>query len=123
MTDIAKRFSEAIAHAEGFYVAGSLPNRCHNPGDLALGDRGLGTCRSAGYGASDITVFSGDAEGWQALYLQAEHMLSGRSRVYRLDMSLAEVALKYAEDANWGVNVARTLGVAVTTTLGELANA
>ena len=28
------QFAHAIAQAEGFYVKGSIPNRCHNAGDL-----------------------------------------------------------------------------------------
>src|SRR5271167_2464047 len=31
---IVSKLAEAIAHEEGFYVPGSLPNRDNNPGDL-----------------------------------------------------------------------------------------
>lgn len=121
-SDFVIRFAQAIAHAEGFYSAGSLPQRCHNPGDLSLGDRGLGTARSSGFGASDITIFGSDEEGWQHLYSEVHGMLSGSSHIYRPQLTLAEVAIKYAMDAAWGVNVAARLGVPVTITLGELAN-
>lgn len=122
MSDIVTRFAEAIAHAEGFYTPNSLPSRCHNPGDLAIGDRGLGTARSTGYGASDITILASDEEGWQLLHSQVHRMLYGPSHIYRPELTLAETAIKYAMDANWGINVARTLGVDVSITLGELAN-
>lgn len=122
MNDLVKRFAEAIAHAEGFYVNGSLPQRCHNPGDLSVGDRGLGTARSSGFGASDITIFDSDEAGWQELYSQAHRMLYGPSHIYRPELTMLEVGAKYAMDENWGRNVARTLGVEPTITLGELAN-
>lgn len=118
---IIERFSDAIAHAEGFYATGSLPARCHNPGDLCLGDKGFGTARSTGYGASDITIFGSDVDGWTALHNQVSHMLSGASHVYRSGMTLLDVAKTYAMDVQWGINVATRLGVAPTITLGELA--
>lgn len=122
MTDIVKHFAEAIAHAEGFYATGSLPQRCHNPGDLSVGDRGLGTARSTGFGASDITVFDSDEAGWQELYSEARRMLYGPSHIYRPELTLLEVGTKYAMDENWGRNVATRLEVEPTITLGELAN-
>jgi hypothetical protein len=122
VNELVKRFAEAIAHAEGFYVEGSLPSRCHNPGDLAVGDRGLGTALSAGYGAADITIFASAALGWNALYSEVERILSGTSRIYRPQLTLLEVGAKYAMDANWGRNVAKQLGVAPEITLGELAS-
>lgn len=122
MTDeIIGRFAEAIAHAEGFYQAGSLPQRCHNPGDLAIGDRGFGTALSTGIGAANITIFDTDASGWLYLNNQVRRMLNGSSRVYSLSMSLLQVGLIYAVDEQWGRNVAAKLGVPPETTLGELA--
>lgn len=122
MSDLVIRFAQAIAHAEGFYSPESLPERCHNPGDLAIGDRGLGTARSAGFGAADITIFSCDADGWNALYSEVHRMLSGTSHIYRPELTLLQVGAKYAMDENWGRNVATRLGVEPIITLGELAN-
>ena len=51
-------------------------------------------------------------------------MLSGRSHVYKLTDTLADVGFKYADgDANWAKNVAEYLGVPESTTLQQLGTA
>jgi len=109
-------FVHAIARAEGFYQYGSIPNRCHNPGDLK-GTRfpgEVGLCRGG------HARFRNDAAGWAALRHQIEKSLAGESTFYRQDMTLAQVARRYAANsALWARNVARNLGVTPSTTLQE----
>ena len=38
--DKVEQFAHAIARTEGYYVHGSLPSRCFNPGDLKVMSRG-----------------------------------------------------------------------------------
>jgi hypothetical protein len=116
------KFSEAIAKAEGFYVPNSVPARAHNPGDLTDdGDVGLGFIQTAGSFGAKITVYATDADGWTALYKKVRRMLNGASKVYTLDMTLMEVAIKYSGDAAWATNVAKDLGVDTRTSLAQLA--
>jgi hypothetical protein len=56
-------FVHAIARAEGFYQYGSIPNRCHNPGDLK-GTRfpgEVGLCRGG------HARFANAEYGWQGI--------------------------------------------------------
>ena len=46
--------AEAIAQQEGYYVAGSLPNRTNNPGDIGT------------YGGN-VGIYSDPGDGWDAL--------------------------------------------------------
>jgi hypothetical protein len=50
-------------------------------------------------------------------------MLNGASKVYTLDMTLMEVAIKYAGSPLWAANVARSLNTDTRTTLAQLADA
>lgn len=116
------KFSEAIAKAEGFYVPDSVPARAHNPGDLTDdGDIGLGVIQTSGPQGAKITIYATDEDGWNALRRKVRRMLSGRSEVYPTHLTVMEVALKYAGDAKWGFNVAKSLGVDTRMTLAELA--
>jgi hypothetical protein len=120
--DLVNRFSEAIAKAEGFYVANSVPARAHNPGDLTDdGDIGLGFIQTEGPFGAKITIYASDADGWDALHRKVRRMLDGGSHVYTSDLTLMEVALKYAGSTEWAFNVAKDLGVDTRMTLGELA--
>lgn len=80
--DIAK----AIATAEGFYVAGSRPQRFHNPGDLTELTDGVTQVKTV------LRHFTDDKAGWVALEAKLENILAGRSRVYRSGMSILEFA-------------------------------
>lgn len=108
-----KRFAEAIARAEGFYVAGSIPQRAHNPGDLkVLGWDGP----TLGGG---ISVFQSDDAGWSALYRQLWIIVTGGSNNYYLDMSIDEMAAKWTATQSdaWARNVAGFLAVPTSTPL------
>jgi len=108
------RIAVAVAHAEGFFVPGSIPQRASNPGDLEEGDRGYGTLEGK-------TIFFNVADGWAALYTQIERMLSGKDKLYPATMTLAEAGMRYSGgDPNWAKNVAGALGVDESITLAEL---
>jgi len=120
--DLVKRFSEAIAIAEGFHVPNSVPARAHNPGDLSDdGDVGQGVIHTAGSLGAAITVYATDEDGWSALYRKVRRMLEGRSKTYPSDYTLMEVALRYSGSPLWAANVARSLGVDTRATLAEIA--
>lgn len=122
--EFVNKFCEAVARAEGFYEPTSVPARAHNPGDLTDdGDVGLGFIQTSGPYGAKITVYATDEDGWNALRKKVRRMLNGASKVYRLDMTILEVAIKYSGDVNWGINVASSLGVDQRTTLAELASA
>lgn len=113
-------FAQAIARAEGYYTKGTIPNRCKNPGDIRIveGYRfpgQVGLCRGG------HIRFRTDADGWAALRHQIEKALSGESHFYTPDMTLRQVAKKYAADyRNWLKNVCHNLGdVPPSTTLRE----
>jgi hypothetical protein len=127
---LIKRFAEAIAKQEGFYVEGSVPQRANNPTDLTDdGDVGYGTIQTSGPDGSKITIYPNVNDGWAAAYRKFRRMLSGASEVYTLALSMEEVGLKYSGDPNWGTNVAELLSpvgaltVTGQTTLAEIANA
>ncbi len=107
---------QAIAQAEGFYVAGSIPQTANNPGDLEVGDVGYGTL------GQGITVFGSVNDGWEALANQINLIVSGQSSNYSPTETLAQVGATYSGgDPNWANNVASILGVSVNTPFASLA--
>lgn len=60
------KLAEAIAHEEGFYVEGSLPQRNHNPGDLRHGNGEVHPDNQP----NSVGSFPDDAAGWAALNRQ-----------------------------------------------------
>lgn len=121
--------ANAIATAEGFYVAGSVPQRSNNPGDLtkSWGFSTTGTANSEG-----VLIFATlENDGWPALYTQVAAMLSGSSTVYTLDDSFLTVAQKYTGNAGaaaWAANVLRVMAqggfsLAADNTLGDFVSA
>lgn len=119
LEDKIKIFAEAIAQAEGFYVNGSVPQRAHNPGDLGPGDVGSGYPLIHAVG-SDVSQLPDDQTGWELLYAKLRRIFTGASSTYNIDMTIEQIAMKYAGDwRNWANNVARALGVPSTITLRE----
>lgn len=106
---------QAIATAEGYGTAGAIPTVANNPGDLELGDIGYGTING-------VTVFPDASSGENALNNQIESILSGTDSLYPQDESLTQAGMTYANDPNWGTNVASSLGVSTDTTLGAIAS-
>jgi hypothetical protein len=114
-----ERLAHAIAKAEGFYVKGSIPNRYHNVGDIKAvkGFKYEGQIR---IGKGRHVIFATDEDGWRALYRQLTLIAQGYSKHYSMDMTLQQLAKKYA--GNWRVfakNLSHSLGVPQSTTLKE----
>lgn len=119
--ELILKVSRAIASAEGFGVAGAVPTRAHNPGDITDdGDVGLGVIHTGGPHGAPITIYGSDADGWSALYRKVGRMLRGASHVYLLAMSLEQVGLKWSGDPAWPANVARELGVSTSARMSDL---
>ena len=101
--------AHAIAIAEGFGKANTIPTTRHNPGDLTnfLGQK---------------ILFDTDDDGWSALYRQVNLMISGRSRYYKPTMTWEEIGKIYdgeAEYMNWVNNVCDSLQVETTSTIND----
>ena len=60
------KLAEAIAHEEGFYVPGSLPNRDNNPGDLRHSPHSFHTADDP----NAIGQIDTPADGWEDLERQ-----------------------------------------------------
>lgn len=97
IADLATKMAWAIATAEGFFIAGSLPNRINNPGDMKLGDKGWGVEQEKTvYPKADFnSIISDYADGVSALRRQCIAMLTGSSHVYKPSDTFAAVAVKW----------------------------
>lgn len=119
MNPKAPRAATASAKAEGFFIAGSLPARCHNPGDLEIGDVGYGV-------ANGKTIFKDDNAGWEALRHQWDLILSGTSHAgYKLTDTIWQVAFRYTGNdgaEGWAHTFAKELGLNITNTLQDYLN-
>jgi hypothetical protein len=62
------KLAEAIAHEEGYYVPGSLPNRDNNPGDLRHSPHSFHSADSP----DAIGQIDSAADGWEDLERQLE---------------------------------------------------
>ena len=111
------RMAEAIAYAEGFYAPGNpIPRRLNNPGDLKIS-----SVPNIGKDAAGHLHFATPEDGWLALYRQLQLIINGRSSVYTLDMTIDQMAARYAESNEaWATNVARRLNVAPSTRLRDV---
>ncbi len=108
--DRVQEFAKAIAKAEGYGRAGTIPTRYHNPGDLKA-VKGYKFPGQAGVGKGGHVRFVNDAAGWNALIHQIDKVIAGESR-YSVNMTLREISKKYAGNWRvWSKNVAHNLGV------------
>ena len=115
VNDKVKSIAQAIAQAEGFGVAGAIPTRANNPGDLKLGDIGNGAINGK-------TVFASESDGWAALYKQINLMVSGGSSYYAPTDSWRAIAKTWvgtSDYVNWLSTVVDSLGVDPDSTLQE----
>ena len=109
-------FAHAVAKAEGFYNHGTIPNLCHNPGDL----KGKHFTGQIGLCKGGHARFADDAYGWDALYSQIEKMISGNSRIYHTDMTLRDVSRAWAGNSRvWLKNVCEMLSIQPNDTLSQ----
>lgn len=117
-----QKLAEAIAWAEGFFVAGSRPARNHNPGNLTgeIADFGA-VVHPVGEDAG-FMVYRNDADGWEELRNQLRLALSGQSAFYGPQMSLWDFAHRWTttDRAAWAATVAARLGVSTGTRLADI---
>jgi len=114
-------FSKAVADAEGFGVKHAIPTRYHNPGDLKTIPSAAKLPGQKAIGKGGHVVFKSDAAGWAALKDQIAKMVDGRSKHFNPNMTLQQVARKYAGNWRpWVKIVSRELGVTPSTTLAEI---
>lgn len=117
--DQVQVLASAIAKAEGFGRAGTLPSRYRNPGDLKA-VRGYRYPGQVGVGKGGHVRFRNNAAGWSALEHQLYKVIEGTSR-YNVNMTLQEFSKKYAGNSRvWVRNVAHNLGVVPETYLWEI---
>lgn len=105
-----RRIAAAIAKAEGYGVPGAIPTIRNNPGNIKNAQ-------------GEIITFPNPEAGWNALYRQVLLMLTGESRYYKPEMTIAEIARIYTGEAaymNWANNVSRVLGVTPETRLRDV---
>ncbi len=111
-SDVVRRIANAIAIAEGYYVAGSLPHRRNNPGSIV--DPATGQLRQ----------YPSPEAGWDALYWQVERMLSGESPYYPRGITLRQAAVIYTGNDNpegWARTVSQHTGIPLDAVLAEIA--
>lgn len=110
----------AIALAEGYNVAGSVPARLNNPGDLSDGMNAFGAEYHSG---SNVTKFPTAVTGWSWLYAKLRNALTGQSSVYSGNMTWREIGRKWAGNSDaWTNNVSTALGVSPDSTLSDYVN-
>jgi hypothetical protein len=114
---VISRLADAIAFAEGYFAAGSRPQRNNNPGDL---ERDL-TGKAIGHDGPYM-VYATPEDGMDALEYQVRLMFKG-SRIYNPSMTIAEVAQHYTttQQSSWALNVAARLGVSTGTRIEDIA--
>jgi hypothetical protein len=118
--ELISKVCKAIAVAEGYGKPGPTQH-ANNPGNLCDdGDVGCGCVQTSGPNGAKITIYKTVDAGWLALSKKVGRMLRGASKVYTLDMTIAQVAIKWSGDPNWGFNVANCLEVKPTTRLIDL---
>lgn len=99
----------AVAYAEGANIAGSVPDRNNNPGDISDWADTYGSTYSDG---SDVTTFPDKWTGWEKLYNKWLNIINGNSSVYSPSMTWVEIAQHWAGDwSAWANNVSSHLGV------------
>ncbi len=114
-----EQIAQAIAHAEGFYVEGSFPQRNHNPGDLVSPPTHPG---QVGVEAGKA-VFGNDRAGWMALEHQLRLIAMGMSHFYNVGMTLEQLAHVWTggdHALNWAQNAAIRLGVSPAWTFKQI---
>jgi len=108
----------AISHAEGFGRRGTIPSRYHNPGDLKASPDSLPLAGQVRIGKAGHIVFKDDEAGKAALRDHILQMMDGRSGYFHPNMTLNQVARRYAQNWRpWVRIVSKELGVPPTTTL------
>lgn len=119
MTDLktaVQMLSRAIAHAEGFFVHGSLPQHINNPGDLERGNQGHGVHNGK-------TIYATPEEGWAQLEHECTLILTGQSHYIKPAMTFDQMAAIYTGNDHakeWAMVVAKQVGLKTTDKLSSL---
>jgi len=117
-TDKVNDLATAISHAEGFGKRHTIPSRYHNPGDLKAFSNSTQLPGQVRVGKAGHIVFRDDEAGKAALRDYILRMMDGRSAHFRPDLTLNQVARRYAQNWRpWVKVVSRELGVPPNTTL------
>jgi hypothetical protein len=122
--DFISTWADAIARFEGFYTAGSRPQRNHNPGDLKF----AGQSGAVGQDSAGFAIFPDDATGFQALYNQLNKYVRdfpGYSLLQIMAHYLGQSTATSDAQGNafaYAGSVADALGVPTTATLSALAS-
>jgi hypothetical protein len=114
----------AIAVAEGYNVADSIPFRYNNPGDVSDGSQAAGgPYASISASGSNVTEFPDAATGWNWLYQKISNHVNGKSTVYPATLTILQFAKIYAGNwQNWVNNVTSQLGVDQNSTFASYVN-
>lgn len=106
------KLARVMAQEEGFYVAGSVPNRDHNPLDL----RHSNHSSHAGEGPNDIGIIDNDADGWadaeRQLQLYASRGMTLAQMVYTLAPPSENDTEQYLDFVCKGMGLPETTSVA-----------
>ena len=116
--DKVNDLATAISRAEGFGKGQTIPTRYHNPGDLKAFRSSTPLEGQVRIGKAGHIVFKDDEAGKAALRELIVRMMDGRSAHYHPNLTLNQVARRYAENWRpWVRVVSRELGVPPNTTL------
>jgi hypothetical protein len=116
--DKVNDLATAISRAEGFGKRHTIPTRYHNPGDLKGSRSSTPLEGQVRIGKAGHIVFKDDEAGKAALRDYIVRMMDGRSAHFNPNLTLKQVARRYAENWRpWVKVVSSDLGVSPNTTL------
>ena len=112
--------TQAIAHAEGFYKKGTIPQRYRNPGDLKSRPGLPPLPGQIRLGKAGHIIFCSENAGWEALRVYVQKIVNGASRHYVAHTTLAQLSRVYAQRWQPWLRIAtKELGVPASTRLEE----
>jgi len=117
------KYGDQLIPAGDFSSAGNasasnLPQRNNNPGNVKAG--GLADGLAVGTDSQGHLIFPSPEAGFQALQMDLQAKIAGRSRYLPPNPTIAQLGKVYAEDPNWPKSVARMLGVDPNTPTGQV---
>ncbi len=117
------KWADAIQHFEGWFP-GSKSFRNNNPGNI----RYIGQKRATGQDSTGFCIFASYADGRQELIDLLLRATSGKSTIYRPEMSLLQFYEKYAPSSDnnypdvYAKAVAKMIGVSVSSRIVDIVN-
>ncbi len=91
----------------------NVPQRNNNPGNVKGG--GLSDSLAIGKDSQGHLIFKDPIDGFKALTLDLTAKVNGGSKYLPANPTIEQLGKVYAEDPKWGQNLARILGVSVST--------